>query len=188
MIIVGMLMIGTLVSAKEIEKPATNSTIVVTNLSGSTLYKLHYQSTKTQNVKVSLLDEKGNMVFQEKIRKTDRFIRPYNFKDLERGEYTIQVEDENGKTFEKVNFNKTKIEKWVKVYKMTGQENRFSLIVSSAKKDNVTISIFDGENNLIHSQTQVVDGSFAQLYNVKGVESFSIEVTDSNGLVKSVKF
>lgn len=188
-LIIASILISAAASAKGIEKPVTSSSsVVVTNLEGSSLFKLHYQSAKVQNVKVSVLDNNGNQIFSETISKTDRFVRPYNFKDMTEGQYAIQVEDENGKVLEKVNFNRIKIQKWVKVTKLTGMENKFSLIVSSAKKDVVTISIFDNQSNLVHSETQEVNGAFAKVYNVKGLESFNIEVADSNGLVKSVKY
>jgi hypothetical protein len=169
------------------DKPTSNASIVIKNPEGSTLFRLYYQSAKVQNVKVSVLGENGNKIFDETISKTDRFARAYNFKELSEGQYTIAVEDENGKTSEKVNY-KTKIEKSVKISKMPNTENKFSLIVSSSKKDVVTISVFDGESNLVHSETQEINGSFAKIYNIKGMDSFSFEVTDSNGIVKSVRY
>jgi hypothetical protein len=189
LILAGVL-VCTLAAAKGIEKPvASSSYVVVTNPTGSSLFKLHYQSGKTQNVRVTLVDNRGNEIFQETIKKTDRFVRPYNFKDLEQGEYAIHVEDENGKMVEKVSFNNSvKIEKWVKITKMTDAENKFSLIVSSAKKDMVTISVFDNDSNLVHSETQMVSNGFAKVYNIKGLDAFTIEVADSNGVVKSMKY
>src|ERR1044071_7513924 len=85
---------GVLTTAKA-DKPASSSSIVVTNPYGSALFRLHYQSAKIQNVKVSVLDDRGSKIFDETIAKTDRFARAYNFKELAEGQYTIAVEDES---------------------------------------------------------------------------------------------
>ncbi|GHN02336.1 hypothetical protein WSM22_38250 [Cytophagales bacterium WSM2-2] len=183
------IMMSALASAKEIDKPVpAASSVVVTNSNGSSLFKVHYHSGKEQNVRITVLDKEGNEIFTETLQKTNRFIRPYNFREMEEGQYVIRVEDENGKVVEKVNFSKVKVEKWVNIVKVIGMENKFTLMVSSSKKDTVTISIFDQERNLVHSETREVNKTFAQMYNVKGMDSFSIEVADSNGLVKSMTY
>ncbi|MGC4021392.1 MAG: hypothetical protein QM734_05350 [Cyclobacteriaceae bacterium] len=188
-LILASILISSLAVAKPTRRPIpATSTIAVTNPPGSSLFKVHYRSVKTQDVKVSVLDETGSLIFNETIKNTDRFVRPYNFKDLAHGEYTIQIEDANGKTFEKINFTKRKIEKWVRVSKVNGADNKFSIIVTSPKNDSITINIFDKENNLIHSETQMVSRAFAKVYQLKGVESFNIEISDATGIVKSVNY
>jgi len=179
----------TLVSANGADKPAPGSSVVVTNPEGSSLFKLHYKSTKSQKVKISLFDEIGNSLFSETVKSTNGFVRPYNFENMAHGQYTIQVEDENGKMEEKVNYESTKkIDKLVNVLKLKNEQNKYMLRISSARKDNVTINIYDKDNNLLHNETTQVDGGFAKLYDLKSFDSFTIEVTDSKGLVQSLKY
>jgi len=45
------------------------------------------------------------------MKKMDGFMRPYNFDGLPEGQYTIKVEDENGKTVEKINYKSGRVEK-----------------------------------------------------------------------------
>jgi len=86
--------------ARGLDRPAGSSVRVV-RVEGSSLFKLLYKSEKSQSVKISLLDEKGNSIFKETLKSTNGFVRPYNFSGAEEGNYTIQVQDENGTTEEK---------------------------------------------------------------------------------------
>jgi hypothetical protein len=194
-LVLASVLISSLVLAKDSDIPkSSGSSIVVTNSVGSTLFKIRYASEKIQKlVRVTLFDENGNSIYSETIYKTDGFIRPYNFKGLPEGHYAIQVEDENGKTSENINFNsnevkKVKIEKNVRVIKVPGETSKYVLMISSLQKDNVTINIFDKENNLVHSEEAEVVGGFGKVYALKEISGFRIEVSDSNGLVKSAKF
>src|SRR5690242_12927838 len=75
-----------------------SSSVAVTNVTGSKLYKVYYKSDQVGKVKVSVLSENGSIIFSETLRKVNGFLRPYNFDGLPEGEYTIRVEDEYGKT------------------------------------------------------------------------------------------
>src|SRR5258706_450157 len=50
------------------------------------------------------------------------------------------------------------------------------------------VSIFDDQDNLIYNEIQSIKGAFAQVYNLKDIKSFSIEVTDKWGVVKKVTY
>lgn len=185
---------SSLAFAKDSDKPKpSGSTVMVVNSVGSTLFKLRYAAEKVQtHVKVTLVDENGKSIYSETINKTQGFIRPYNFKELPYGHYTMQVEDESGKVIENIDFNSTGakkvIEKNVHVSKVAGETNKYVLMISSLQKDNVTINIYDNESKLLYSENVEVDGGFAKVYNLKELKDFSIEVSDSNGIVKSEKF
>ena len=194
-LVLASVLISSLAFAKVSDKPKpAGSSVVVTNSTGSTLFKLRYASEKVQkHVRVTLFDEQSNSIYSETINKTDGFIRPYNFKGLPDGHYTIQVEDENGKILEKINFDpseakKVKIEKNVHVSRVSGETNKYVLMISSSQKDNVTINILDKENNVVYSEEAEVNGGFGKVYTLKKIKDFTIEVSDSNGLVKSLKY
>jgi len=92
----------TLVFARGTDGPIKgSSSVAVTNVAGSTLYKVYYNPIRPGKVKVSIIDEKGTTSLLKTMKKMDGFMRPYNFDGLPEGQYTIKVEDENGKTVEK---------------------------------------------------------------------------------------
>ena len=177
----------TLVFARGIDGPIKGSSVAVTNVTGSTLFKLYYKSENAGKVKVSIDDEAGNVVFSETMTNADGFVRPYNFRELPEGQYTITVEDETGKTVEKVSYAEGKVEKLIRIQKLA-DENKYLVVISSAKPDDLFIYIFDQNGALIHNEIQNVNKEFAQVYNLTDVKSFSIEVADKNGVLKKAKF
>ncbi len=186
-LLTGVLMC-TLVFARGIDGPIKgSSSMAVTNAAGSTLYKVYYKSDRPGKVKVSIIDESGNTVFDETMRKIDGFLRPYNFKGLPEGQYTIKVEDENGKSVEKVNYKSGRVEKLIQVRKLA-DENKYVLSIISPKPEDVFIYIFDDNNNLIYNEIQSINGEFAQVYNLKDTKSFTIEVSDKFGALKKVTY
>jgi len=179
----------TLLSARGTDESAnTTSSVAITNASGSSLFKLYYKSIKQGSVKISIADEKGVAVFTETLRKVDGFMRPYNFDGLSEGQYTIQIEDESGKTVEKVNYRSGKLETLIHVQKLSSEENKYLLRIASSKIENVFINIYDANGTLVHNEIQSISGDFAQVYDLRNVKSFTIEVTDKDGLLKSVTY
>ncbi|HTH56013.1 MAG TPA: hypothetical protein VL728_08190 [Cyclobacteriaceae bacterium] len=179
--------LSTLVWAKGIDKP-TGSSVAVIKVEGSSLFKLLYKSDKAQSVKVSLLDEKGNSIFHETLKNKNGFVRPYNFSAVEEGHYTLQVQDENGTTVEKIDYvSAAQSEKLVSVTKAS-EANKYILRIASPVKEAVTIRVYDRNSTLLHSETLSVGKEFAQVYNMKDLDAFTIEVTDKNGLVKAINY
>lgn len=178
----------TLVFARGIDGPIKgSSSVAVTNTAGSKLYKVYYKSDQPGKVKVSVIGENGNTIFAETLRKVNGFLRPYNFDGLPEGQYTIKVEDEYGKTVEKVNYKLGRVEKLIQVHKLAG-ENKYLLMISSPKPEDVFIYIFDDKGNLVHNEIQSIKGDFAQVYNLTEMKSFTIEVSDKFGALKTITY
>ncbi len=171
-----------------VESTSGTSSVAVTNLSGSSVFKLYYKSASASNVKVSILNSSRSIVFSELIKKSEGFSRPYNFEGLSEGDYTIEIEDVSGKMVEKVRYEMGKVEKLVKVTKVSGVENKFLLTVASRKSDFVAVKIFDRAGKILLNESYRVNGEFAQLYNLKEISDFTIEVEDSSGILKSISY
>src|SRR6218665_827033 len=69
--------------------PASSATGMTVVREGST-FKLFYKSPQQSNVTVTIYDEANRIVFSESFRESNGFIRPYNFGNLNQGEYTIE--------------------------------------------------------------------------------------------------
>jgi hypothetical protein len=179
----------TLVFANGTDEPIapTSSSVAVTNLSGSSLFKLYYSAYMAGDVRVTILNQSEKIVFTEKMRKTDGFIRPYNFEGLAVGDYTIQIENREGKHVEKIHYNAGKIEKLINIVKLT-EEGKYLLSVSSKSADHVNVNIYNAFSELIHSESRYINRDFAEVINLKGIDAFTIEVTDSKGLLKTLKY
>jgi len=179
----------TLVFARGIDGPIKgSSSVAVTNSMGSTLYKVYYKSDRPGKVKVSIIDEKGYTVLNETMRKMDGFIRPYNFDGLPEGQYTIKVEDETGKTVEKINYKSGRVEKLIRIKKLASEDNKYLLSISSPKPEDVFIYIFDDKGNLVFNEIQSIKKDFAQVYNLMEMKSFTIEISDKFGELKKATY
>lgn len=168
-------------------KSTAASSIAVTKASGSTIVKLYYKSEVAGNVAVSIFNNQGKEVFRESLSSTKGFIRPYNFETLPEGEYTVEINDGNGKMIEKVMYAEDRIQKLINVRKL-GSNDKYLVTVNSQKKEDLTILISDSNDNLVYREAVTVDGEFGKIYNIKDLKSFSIEVIDSQGVLKKIVY
>ncbi len=186
LVFVGVL-VSTLAFANETVEPGESaSSVAVTNCSGSEVVKLFYKAEQAGTVKVSIFGEKNNLVFTETMRDVSGFLRPYNFSGLSAGKYKVQIEDRNGKHTEDIDYAAGKIEKSISIVKLA-TEGKYLLSVNSAASDVINVNIYNEANQLIHSQEKKIERAFAEVLNLKDINRFTIEVSDSNGLLKSVK-
>lgn len=156
----------------------------------SNLFKVYYKSEEAGNVRLSILDASNNEVFTESFRKTDGFVRPYNFENLPHGEYTIKLIDDNSVQAEKVEYASGTVQKFISVRKLKSEDGKYLVSVSGKGKELITLNIYDANtNNLLHSETNVVKNDMAKLYNVSQVaEHVAFEVVHSNGKVERLDF
>lgn len=171
------------------EEPSTSKGLAVVPVKGSEVFKVIYKGETAGRVKLNIYNVKGEVVFSESFTGTDGFIRPLNFKGLQPGEYTIELVDANGKKTEKVAYNKVVSTKNIHVSKVAAESGKFLVAVSGAMAEKIRVDIYDGEKNLVHTETKVVDGDFAQLYALKNVSgAVTFEISDNAGFVKSATF
>jgi hypothetical protein len=186
LLLVGVLF-STLVFANGTDEPnKSESSVAVTNSVGSSLFKLFYKAEQAGTVKVSIFSNDSKLVFSEKMKNANGFMRPYNFTGLPAGKYTIQIEDKNGIRTEQVEYTAGKIEKYISLVKIA-EEGKYLLSINSKSSDTISVSIFDEFDQLIHKQDKTIEHNFAEVLNLKNINRFTIEVSDSQGLLKSVK-
>ena len=104
----GVLMIISRVAiAGEVNAPkATNTSVTMKG----EIVKIFYRSENADRVKVTILDAASKAVFTEEIKNRSSFVRPYNLENLPFGEYTIVLEDRNGRTEEHFTYAKPAVE------------------------------------------------------------------------------
>jgi hypothetical protein len=166
-----------------------NPRVRIVNQKESGIYRLIYAGGKSENVKLNILDDAGQVLFNETIKSKDGFIRSLNFKGVPPGEYTVEVENDGIKEVSKVNYGSSRqpAANHVRVAK-TQEEGKYLLTVSSGGKESVGIKIYDGMSNLVHDEILKVDGSYGVVYNLRQVSGNpTFQVTSSRGMTTIVK-
>ena len=179
-ILVALTVVYSSVNANEIDKPKTEVGMAVVQ-SGS-LIKLFYKGAKASDVKVTILNEKGEAVYKETIRRIESFVRPYNFSSLNEGNYTIQLDGEEGKQLQNISYHKEVTKNLMNLTRLAGSNDKYILSVPNKREEVLNIKIFNAENTLIYSETEKIQSDFAKVYNLGNVGAdFTFEITGKDG-------
>lgn len=184
-VLVLLMIVSSVVFARRLENPGASSNAAVVKI-GST-FKLYYKGSQQADVKVLIRDASNTVLFSETIKKSDGFVRPYNFEYLPEGDYTIQITDETGRHIEKITNKREKSETTAHLLKVSGTSAKYLLTVSNKEDSDVTVRIYDDSNNVIYNKIELVSKDFAKVYNLDGIPGqFTFEVTDATGTATSL--
>lgn len=167
---------------------ATNIT-VKTNKEG--VFAIQYKNTEKGNVRVYILNSKNQEIFSENFQNVSSFTRPYNFTQLAEGEYTIVIEDRNGKQTEKINYTRNKLVSYVHVSRVPNKENKFWLNVANNGTETLTVNIYSENGTRLHEQSVEVTGTLSMVYDltkVKTAKTIVFEVVDGNNTIHTTSF
>lgn len=155
----------------------------------SGIYKVVYKAAEVGKVKISIFDEKHELIFTETLNNVESFVRPYNLSNLDQGQYTIVVEDKNGRTEEKVNYTFKKVESAVEITKIANELNKYLFTAQNTEADQIVVRIYDQESNLLHEQSMTVNGKVNVVFNLNEVKTTpTFVVTGSNGEMKTINY
>jgi hypothetical protein len=161
----------------------TGSKVAVVN-SGSDLIQVFYKAAKSTTVTVSILNENEEKVFTEKM-KGENFMRPYNFKGLPSGNYTIRVSDADGTHSEKIEYGISSQENKATVLRLNSTNDRYLVSGFTPLAESISVKIYDADGKVIFQDDLKADGKFAKVYNLAAVKgSFTIQVSDKDGSLK----
>ena len=143
-------------------------------------FKLIYKSEEKADVKVQILNSKNAVVFAEVIRNSDGFARPYDFGNLAIGDYTIRVDNGRNGFSKTVHNGSGLIEKAAQIIHL--KDGRYMLTVAGHGQNKLSINVFDEQGSIVRTDSRVVDGNFAQLYDLRNLKgAFTFEVKDEQG-------
>ncbi|MEM9299409.1 MAG: hypothetical protein AAGA64_13590 [Bacteroidota bacterium] len=150
------------------------------------VFKLFYLNKDIVKVNVKIVDESGNIVFTERIKNEEGFMRPYNFKDLEHGDYKIIISEKDQNLATTVHHGDDLIMKeealkplrLVKMDKIKGADRVFKLTIVNQGDAQASISVKNEDKQVIFSITESFTGNYGKLFNMARVDGkTSFEVT-----------
>lgn len=179
-----LLTIGAAVTAVGKDEPNTGMAVVSSK--GSQVVKVIYKGENAGKVKINIYDASSHIVYSES-RNSGGFILPLNFAGLEFGDYKIELIDANGTKTEKISYQPATSQNNVHVAKL-GENGKFLLSVAKSNSDGITVKIFDGSDNLVHTSSKQVSGDFAQIFSIRNFSgACTFEVTNG-GQTTIVRF
>jgi hypothetical protein len=166
-------------SAMASNKPGAESGVAVVN-NGTTL-KLYYKGLSEGKVKVSIVNESGDIVFTETLRKTDGFVRPYNISTIPQGEYTVEVSDNNTSYSEKVVIGKQPKTELANLVRVSGEDGKYLLTIPAKEAKDISVRIFS-DDTMVYDEVEAISADFARIYNLKKVKgALTFEIRDGKG-------
>lgn len=176
------LLVTSISFANALDNPSSSMAVLK---QGSTV-KLLYKGGEHNDVKVLIVNDDNQIVFSEKIKSTDGFVRPYNFSKLPEGNYSIELIDNTGRQSKLVNYKAESARKLMHVMRVTGTTDKFVLSVPSAGQQKISIAIYDDMGRVLYSGRENIAGDFARVYNLqRHAGRVTFEVTDNNGKTNS---
>ena len=186
-ILVLLVAIGSAALAMPAENPAPASGVGIMK-KGKTFH-VFYKAAKLSDVKIFIRNERNDLVFTETIRKTDGFVRPYNFTQLEDGEYTVEVIDCTHRQVQKITHGMKPSDKLAHVVRVSPTENKFLLTLPNKVHNIISVKIYGDKHQLVYEELLEITDDLAKLYNLNQInDNFSFEITDGEGNVKVLSY
>lgn len=179
--------IGSTAWAMPSENPAPASGVGIMKKGKN--FHVFYKAVKLSDVKIFIRNERNDLVFTETIRKTDGFVRPYNFTQLEEGEYTVEVVDCNHRQVQKITHGIKPHDELAHVVRVSSAENKFLLTLPNKVHNTISVKIYGDKHQLVYEELLEITDDFARLYNLNQINGeFSFEITDGEGNVKVLSY
>jgi hypothetical protein len=168
------------VNVNAIDKPKSPAGMAV--MKSGSVFKLFYQGTKSDNIKVTIFNASGKPVFKESLRHVENFMRPYNFSSLPDGAYTIELDGEDGKQVQKINYQTGTSQKLMSIVRVGGNSDKYMLRISNKGHETIQVKIYGQSGAMVYDGKEQLDGDFARIYDLKKIgNKFLFEVVDKNG-------
>lgn len=143
------------------------------------LFKVIYNGQSECTVRLSIVDAAGQEVFSEKVVSHGGFLRPYNFSQLPKGNYTLQVTDPSGVYQEKLSWEDSK---WLAhVAKVRGSERKYMVVIpQQINQPDVAIHVYDQNQELVFTDHSNQQDGFAKIYHLKNLEGATIRLVNQS--------
>jgi hypothetical protein len=144
-------------------------------------YDLYYVSESDAPVTISIYDDEGTLIANDKIKNNRSFKRTYNFKNLSSGDYKVVVKNEEGRGSQQV-FHNPKTSGLQTIISQVPNSKSFKVMVGEFDNASpVIVKGYNSDNRLIFKdEIQEVQG-FSKMYNLSNITDDMVRFTVENG-------
>ena len=164
------------------EKLFSSPYLKVTGTDKSSVYKMTYIASDSNDVILKIQNEKGEIFYKDYISKGSFIVKLFNLENLPHGNYQFVVS--NGKEVKtaELAYGKTSEKDLISVDISKSDEGKYRLTVAGIVKDEVTVKIYDKKSNLITTDKVNINKGFSRLYDLTKVpvDSVKFEVLSSD--------
>ena len=154
--------------------------LTISHKDGSSVFLVNYRGSQKGDVKLSIKDNLGRVLIAESIKGVKAFSLPVNLEDVDAGLYNIEIDNGKDKQVQTLDYSYADPATYSHVSSLG--DRRYLLSVAHAGSEKISIRILDGAGDLLFEQAQLINGSFARVYNLKNsVGDPTFEVTDDPG-------
>lgn len=136
------------------------------------IVRVIYKNTEPTGVQVTISDATGAKVFSEDLVSVNGFIRPYNFSEMPKGDYTICVTDVDGKKTEKVCFSDLESAKpasrWTgHISKLSDGDKKVLVAIPENAAHDFSVQVYDSNDQLLYAEDQKLDHDYCSHIQLK---------------------
>jgi hypothetical protein len=144
-------------------------------------YDLYYVSESDAPVTISIYDDEGTLITNDKIKNNRSFKRTYNFKNMASGDYKVVVKNEEGRGSQQV-FHNPKTSGLQTMISQVPNSKSFKVLVGEFDSaEPVIVKGYNSDNRLIFKdEIQEVQG-FSKMYNLSNITGDMVRFTVENG-------
>lgn len=144
-------------------------------------YDLYYVSESDAPVTISIYDDEGTLITNDKVKNNRSFKRTYNFKNMASGDYKVVVKNEEGRGSQQV-FHNPKTSGLQTMISQVPNSKSFKVLVGDFDNDKpVTVKVYNSDNKLIFKDDITEAQSFSKMYNLSNIEDDVVKFTIVNG-------
>ena len=157
------------------------------------LVKVIYSNPEPCDVTITIANENGDVLLTDKIKGKSEFIRPYNFSELEEGTYEVTIQDDAGERVNEIEYHAPEQEEMMAHISFIGNEandeNLYLVAVPCQGEEEVTITVYDANHHVLHTDTKHINSDYASVYRVIGAKDGVVfKVTNKEGKEKSFEY
>ncbi|MFT6135749.1 MAG: hypothetical protein ACJAZM_002248 [Cyclobacteriaceae bacterium] len=139
-------------------------------------YRMMYQAPQTSNVKISLLDNKNNIVYKELLSDTEGFVKVYDLSAMQDGTYTFVLESNGVENRQTIQLDDWDADDVI----ISSTQDKKVAFLGKIEQD-FTLNIIDQSGKSVYTEQYESATDLNRLFNLQQVEGDEVSFVLSRG-------